>query len=160
MCNVLVVPVSSHCLGMLTTVSGDEGRKRSGAARRHAQTAISRSKYDRRIGEEKVFVGLTPIMLRRKIKDSVARSLPPLQQVRNGVRREEVTIVFGDRLQESLHNIPSLHLLQKSIDRTPNPAPAAPQDVCVNHGRSNVRMPQQLLNRPNIVSVLDKMRRK
>ena len=44
----------------------------------------------------------------------------------------EKSEVFGDRLQESLHNIPSLHLLQKSIDRTPNPATPAPQDVRVN----------------------------
>jgi hypothetical protein len=55
-----------------------------------------------------------------------------------------VTIVFGDRLQESLHNIPSLRLLQKCINLPLTPSPITSLNVraflsCTSESPDNVQ---------------------
>ena len=40
------------------------------------------------------------------------------------------------------------------IERTPHPAPAALQHIRVDHGRSDVLVPQEFLHRPNVVAIL------
>ncbi len=46
------------------------------------------------------------------------------------------------------------------IERTPYPAPATLQHMRVDHGRSDVLVPQEFLHRPNIVTVLQQVRSK
>ena len=46
----------------------------------------------------------------------------------------------------------------ETIGRTPHPQPAPPQDVRVNHCGPHVAMPQQLLDSPDVVTGLEKMR--
>jgi hypothetical protein len=38
------------------------------------------------------------------------------------------------------------------------PAAGTTHDVCVDHGRVDAAVPQQLLDRPNVIAVLDEMR--
>jgi hypothetical protein len=46
------------------------------------------------------------------------------------------------------------------IERAAYPSPAVPQHVRVDHGRTDVLVPQEFLHRPNIVPVLQQMRGK
>ena len=43
------------------------------------------------------------------------------------------------------------------IERTPHPAPATLQHVCVDHGRSDVLVPQEFLYCPNVVTILSQV---
>ena len=47
--------------------------------------------------------------------------------------------------------------LSQDVHRTSNGAPAAVEDVGVNHRRADVPVSQQLLDRPDVVSVLEQM---
>ena len=46
------------------------------------------------------------------------------------------------------------------IERTAHPAPTALQHVRVDHGRSDVLVPQEFLHRANIVTILQQVRGK
>ena len=46
------------------------------------------------------------------------------------------------------------------IKWTPHPAPATLQHVRVDHGRSDVLVPQEFLHGPNIVTILQQVRSK
>ena len=54
---------------------------------------------------------------------------------------------------------PTCSALQ-AICRTGDPAPAAIEDVGVDHGRTPVRLAQQFLNRANVIACFQPMRRK
>jgi len=54
---------------------------------------------------------------------------------------------------------PTCDALQ-AIRRTGGPAPAAIEDVGVDHGRTYVPMAQQFLNRANVIACFQQMRRK
>ena len=62
-----------------------------------------------------------------------------------------VTIMLGDRLQESLYNLRSLLLQHKRIDRAPHSPTTTIQNVRVYHRRPHISMTQQLLNRPQFL---------
>ena len=46
------------------------------------------------------------------------------------------------------------------IEWTPHPAPTALQHMRVDHGRSDVLVPQEFLHGPNIVTILQQVRSK
>jgi hypothetical protein len=114
-------------------------------------------------------VRLTPIRLQTKTKGRVTRNHLPNDS--NQTRLAKISpplhlagaqsqSCLRDRLQEKMHNIRSLLLLQNCIDRAPHTPTTTLENVRVDHRRPHIRMTQQLLNRPDVVPVLDKMRGK
>jgi len=57
-------------------------------------------------------------------------------------------MVNGDRLRR---------FLSQDVHRAANAAPAAVEDVCVDHRGTHIPVPQQLLDRPDVVSVLEQV---
>ncbi len=50
--------------------------------------------------------------------------------------------------------------LSQPIERTANAKPAAVQHVQIQHRRTDVRMPEQLLHGSNVMTILEQVRRK
>jgi hypothetical protein len=49
--------------------------------------------------------------------------------------------------------------VSEPVERAPHAQPATVQHVRVDHRRADVRVPQQLLHRPDVIAGLQKLRR-
>ncbi len=95
--------------------------------------------------------------LQRTLKDGQADSRGKCR----GVNRVEIgtCAVTPARLAARTRGSPGARLSQP-VERTGNAKPAAVQHVQVNHRRTHVGMPDQLLHGPNVMTVLEQVSRK
>jgi hypothetical protein len=92
------------------------------------------------------------------------RTLKDGQADRRGNCRGENRLEIGTcavtlaRLAATTRGSPGARLSQP-VERTPNAEPAAVQHVQVDHRRTDVGMPEQLLHGANVMTVLEQVRR-